>query len=34
MVPDLLPATEELALACARVLPSLADLRDLLVATA
>jgi HAD superfamily hydrolase (TIGR01509 family) len=34
MVPDLLPATEELTLACAQVLPSLADLRDLLLATA
>jgi HAD superfamily hydrolase (TIGR01509 family) len=34
MVPDLLPATEELTLACARVLPSLTHLRDLLVATA
>lgn len=34
MVPDLLPATDELALACAAILPSLADLRDLLVKTA
>ncbi len=33
MVPDLLPPTEELTLACAHVLPSLADLRDLLLAT-
>ncbi|WP_366143172.1 HAD family phosphatase [uncultured Sphingobium sp.] len=33
MVPDLLPPTEELTLACAHVLPSLADLRDLLRAT-
>lgn len=33
MVPDLLPATEELALACAAVLPSLSSLRDLLLAT-
>jgi len=33
MVPDLLPPTEELTLACAAVLPSLADLRDLLLAT-
>ncbi|MDO7836926.1 HAD family phosphatase [Sphingobium sp. HBC34] len=33
MVPDLLPPTEELALACAQVLPSLTDLRDLLLAT-
>ncbi len=34
MVPDLLPPTEELVLACAQVLPSLTDLRDLLLATA
>lgn len=34
MVPDLLPPTDELALACAAVLPSLTDLRDLLLATA
>lgn len=34
MVPDLLPPTEELALACAAILPSLADLHDLLLATA
>jgi beta-phosphoglucomutase-like phosphatase (HAD superfamily) len=34
MVPDLLPPTEELTLACAQVLPSLTDLRDLLLATA
>ena len=33
MVPDLLPPTEELTLACAHVLPSLTDLRDLLLAT-
>ncbi len=33
MVPDLLPPTEELTLACAHVLPSLTDLRDLLRAT-
>lgn len=33
MVPDLLPPTEELILACAQVLPSLTDLRDLLLAT-
>lgn len=33
MVPDLLPPTEELVLACAQVLPSLTDLRDLLLAT-
>ncbi|WP_420145341.1 HAD family hydrolase [Sphingobium sp.] len=33
MVPDLLPPTEELVLACAHVLPSLTDLRDLLLAT-
>ena len=33
MVPDLLPPTEELTLACAHVLPSLADLCDLLRAT-
>lgn len=33
MVPDLLPPTEELALACALILPSLTDLRDLLMAT-
>ncbi|MEA3542392.1 MAG: HAD family phosphatase [Pseudomonadota bacterium] len=33
MVPDLLPPTEELTLACAHVLPSLADLRDLLLTT-
>ncbi|MDV5823971.1 HAD family hydrolase [Sphingobium naphthae] len=33
MVPDLLPPTEEQTLACAHVLPSLADLRDLLLAT-
>jgi HAD superfamily hydrolase (TIGR01509 family) len=33
MVPDLLPPTEELILACARILPSLTDLRDLLLAT-
>ncbi|WP_268934716.1 HAD family hydrolase [Sphingobium sp. CAP-1] len=33
MVPDLLPPTEELVLACARILPSLTDLRDLLLAT-
>ena len=34
LVPDLLPPTGELALACAAILPSLADLRDLLVTTA
>jgi HAD superfamily hydrolase (TIGR01509 family) len=34
MIPDLLPPTEELTLACAQVLPSLTDLRDLLLATA
>ena len=33
MVPDLLPPTEELTLACAHVLPSLTALRDLLLAT-
>ncbi|MFC3440655.1 HAD family hydrolase [Sphingobium rhizovicinum] len=33
MVPDLLPPTEELVMACAQVLPSLTDLRDLLLAT-
>ncbi|KMS54526.1 HAD family hydrolase [Sphingobium cupriresistens] len=33
MVPDLLPPTEELVLACAQILPSLTDLRDLLLAT-
>ncbi|MCI4591449.1 HAD family phosphatase [Sphingobium sp. BYY-5] len=33
MVPDLLLPTEELILACAQVLPSLTDLRDLLLAT-
>lgn len=33
MVPDLLPPTEELLLACAQILPSLTDLRDLLLAT-
>lgn len=33
MVPDLLPPTEELTLACAQILPSLTDLRDLLLAT-
>ena len=33
MVPDLLSPTEELTLACAHVLPSLTDLRDLLLAT-
>ncbi|MBZ9649172.1 HAD family phosphatase [Sphingobium sp. 3R8] len=33
MVPDLLPSTEELTLACAQILPSLTDLRDLLLAT-
>lgn len=33
MVPDLLPPTDELTLACAAVLPSLTDLRDLLMAT-
>ena len=33
MIPDLLPPTEDLTLACAQVLPSLTDLRDLLVAT-
>ena len=33
MVPDLLPANEELTMACAAVLPSLADLRDLLMST-
>lgn len=32
MVPDLLPATEEQTLVAARVLPSLFDLRDLLLA--
>lgn len=32
MVPDLLPPTEELVLACAQILPSLTDLRDLLLA--
>ncbi|MEC3912322.1 HAD family phosphatase [Sphingobium sp. CR2-8] len=34
MVPDLLPPTEELALACAQILPSLTDLRDLLLLVA
>ncbi|KPH60847.1 MULTISPECIES: HAD family hydrolase [Novosphingobium] len=34
MVPDLLPATEEQALVCAQVLPSLHALRDLLLAPA
>jgi len=33
MVPDLLPPTEELVLAASAVLPSLHDLRDLLLAT-
>lgn len=33
MVPDMLPPTEDLILACATILPSLADLRDLLLAT-
>ncbi|EJL31144.1 haloacid dehalogenase superfamily protein, subfamily IA, variant 3 with third motif having DD or ED [Novosphingobium sp. AP12] len=32
MVPDLLPATEEQTLVAAKVLPSLSDLRDLLLA--
>lgn len=31
MVPDMLPSTEELVLACVSVLPSLTDLRDLLI---
>ena len=34
MIPDLLPPSEELALACATVLPSLEALRDLLLAPA
>ena len=33
MIPDLLPPTEELVLAASAVLPSLHDLRDLLLAT-
>lgn len=33
MVPDLLPPNEDLVLACAQILPSLTDLRDLLLAT-
>ncbi|MEC3950419.1 HAD family hydrolase [Sphingobium sp. HWE2-09] len=32
MIPDLLPPTEDLTLACAQVLPSLTDLQELLLA--